>query len=1147
MTKLSPFAYGVEFGVTPTGRALDINVSAEWACYYRIYPTLTQQLERQTVQREANEHTSSVEPSPTGVASPNDLDSHEDAPVASLENEDADPNEAPDDEPAESNSESRPDEVEDSPEVDQSAHDRRESRATSDPMFIRFRKITCRAAEVISLTPRGDGWAANDAAIQAALDDELRRAAQVAAGDPERLRTAGGPEDEVRVPQNALVDEDSYRRFLNTLTTEVDPLWGLDASSDVSLRPSGSLSLLVQLVNTSPVPPRLTNVEPFLFDTEATFSVVGGDLIPFELDLGAKGFRFDRDLWGRGFNCAAEADVATRTLRTTHNPIHHQGRYQTQSTPEATFAELARDPLPVLARILTAMEAYRHEWDRQWERYQADGRGAVAGAEIEYQRDRATFEGEIERFRQGLEILRQNVDVRTAFQLTNETFRRVGDDFDAQRRKEAWRLFQIVFVVTQIPGMASLAGANATDNDELRNVDIIYFPTGGGKTEAYLATIALYCFFDRLRGKSAGVTAWTRFPLRLLTLQQTQRVADVIGMADLVRREQSDARLHSTGVDGFAVGYFVGKEATPNDIVDPNRYQWASPADQATWSKANDPVARQDWKRVTKCPSCKTRRVVVDFDPARARLLHKCSEPGCRFTDGVIPVYVTDNEVYRYLPAVLVGTIDKLASLGNQRKLAQVFGQVDGRCREHGYYKAKCCQKDCSHRRDWNRVVPPGLSGPTLFVQDELHLLREGLGTFDSHYETFVQRLREDFGQSAPLKILASSATIEAFGRQVLHLYGRPESHARRFPGPSPSLMESFYARTLQNPQRLYVGIIPHNKTIFNAVLELIESYHGQVEALRRLPSGSPSPFGGAIVPGTPEWATMLDAYISSVSYFLANPLLNSIRTDLESHVNPRLHEQGFPQLDIFELTGGTSTDHVTRILDHLEQPALGSPTANCILATNMISHGVDIDRLNAMFFYGMPRQTAEYIQASSRVGRSHVGLVFTVLHPARERDQSHYSYFNKYHEFLGQLVEPVAINRWSRFSIRRTLPGLFMAVLLQKIANAAAPNDAGRFYFRDFVAQRVTSGAISAADFVPLLEDAYLVRNPIGVAEESFHQEINSLVPRFLHDQIVGAGAGRRSVSESLIPSPMTSLRDVDELIPIELDWEGAQWAFNR
>jgi hypothetical protein len=175
------------------------------------------------------------------------------------------------------------------------------------------------------------------------------------------------------------------------------------------------------------------------------------------------------------------------------------------------------------------------------------------------------------------------------------------------------------------------------------------------------------------------------------------------------------------------------------------------------------------------------------------------------------------------------------------------------------------------------------------------------------------------------------------------------------------------------------------------------------------------------------------------------------------------------------------------------------------------------------------------------------VGLVFTVLHPARERDQSHYSYFNKYHEFLGQLVEPVAINRWSRFSIRRTLPGLFMAVLLQKIANAGPANEASRFYFRDFVAQRVTSGLIGATDFIPLLEDAYLVRNPVGVAEESFHQEINSLVPRFLHDQIVGAGAGRRSVSESLIPSPMTSLRDVDEPVPIELDWEGAQWAFNR
>ena len=126
-----------------------------------------------------------------------------------------------------------------------------------------------------------------------------------------------------------------------------------------------------------------------------------------------------------------------------------------------------------------------------------------------------------------------------------------------------------------------------------------------------------------------------------------------------------------------------------------------------------------------------------------------------------------------------------------------------------------------------------------------------------------------------------------------------------------------------------------------------------------------------------------------------------------------------------------------------------------------MISHGVDVDRLNAMVFYGMPQQNAEYIQASSRVGRSHAGVVFTCLHPARERDQSHYSYFVKFHEYLGQLIEPVAINRWSKFSVQRTLPGLFMAVLLQVIANRSGNDNPNRYYMIDFVKGEISRGNV--------------------------------------------------------------------------------------
>jgi hypothetical protein len=302
-------------------------------------------------------------------------------------------------------------------------------------------------------------------------------------------------------------------------------------------------------------------------------------------------------------------------------------------------------------------------------------------------------------------------------------------------------------------------------------------------------------------------------------------------------------------------------------------------------------------------------------------------------------------------------------------------------------------------------VGPPnGLSGPTLFVQDELHLLKEGLGTFDSHYETFTQQLQREFGQTQPLKIIASSATIEAFERQVNHLYGRSPLQASVFPCPGPTLGHSFYAETLDHPQRLYVGVIPHNKTIFNTILELIELYHREIQALQGLANGSPNPYGGAIGPGSLEWHQLLDFYATSLTYFSSNRELNSIRTDLEGDVNPNIQHDRLMPLEISELTGSTSTDNVSRILERLEREAPPGSSPDTILATSMVSHGVDIDRLNSMIFYGMPRQNSEYIQASSRVGRNHVGIVFVCLHPVRERDQSHYACFIKFHEFLGQL-----------------------------------------------------------------------------------------------------------------------------------------------
>jgi hypothetical protein len=1110
VSKLSPSAIGCEIGVIPDGGHIEAAVSFSWALYYRVFPTYLQQRTYQV--RESAKVTEPAALSISDEVSEDDSEAPGDqSPLAGVGIPDA-PSEMP----------------------------KRILSKSRDSLAPRFRKILCSASATLCWRNVGDHIEGEILPLQEAIDRELERAKAICRKDPDRVRCKTSQAEYVEVPSASLESERAYRTFLSSLAVEVDLAWRIRVEGDCEKRVNTEVSICsVQIANDSPTAQlngrRNPNVDHFVFDPVIQVTITMGTPQPFILDLAPRGFRYDRNLWGRGFNCAVLQDpLMKHNFTTSHAPAYEQPRYSTNTEPAAVFADLVQNPITVLERIASAMDDYVVDWqlakenyikaDPQWEQTHGSEFDLALGGYL----------SEITRFKQGIGILKTNTDALYAFSLTNEVFSRGP--------KNSWRLFQIVFFVLQIAGIVDLQSGEYPA--ERKIVDIIYFPTGGGKTEAYLAVIVFHCFFDRLRGKTAGVTAWTRFPLRLLTLQQTQRVADVITVADNVRRSQSDPRLTGEDVDAFSVGYFVGQGGSPNQLVDPTKTDSDRAEDHVNWAKANDSVISQQWKRVARCPTCLTNSVMVVFDPVASRLQHKCTNPSCILPGGLIPVVIVDNEIYRTLPSVIVGTIDKLAGLGNQRKMAQMFGQIDGKCSTHGYYKLKCCQDDCTDKKLLKRVIPRGVSGPTLFVQDELHLLKEGLGTFDGHYETFTQELLRDFDNARPLKIIASSATIEAFERQVLHLYGRGAGLARVFPGLGPSLSQSFYARTHPYPQRIYIGLIPHNKTIFNAILEIIEYYQRAVESLSAANDG-PNPYGGFVRPNTTEWIDLLDPYKTSVVYFLANRQLNEVKTDLIGHVIPSLELDQIAPPQLYELTGSTSTDDVQATLQHLESNGGQRGQADIVLATSMVSHGIDVDRLNSMIFYGMPRQNAEYIQASSRVGRIHVGVVFNCLHPARERDQSHFSYFVKYHEFLGQLIEPVAINRWARFSLNRTAPGLFMAVLLQIIANRDATGNPGRYYTLNFIKKKISSGELTIDQFLPFLRRAYLLSPPESddrPAAPIFAEELQKLVTHFF-DQIVGGGADNTFVSDVLIPRPMRSLRDVDEPIDIELDSTGSEW----
>lgn len=1107
LSKIAPVAFGTDFLLASNVDQVRLNITLSWTCYYRVFPTFDDQRKLLQVETEKPQTEESLAQNTTTSSD-----------EAEEEGDDKKSGEA-EDETIEAREERRG----------------RKQKQQKDILCPKFRKIPCQAEGQVVLSRAGGRWQVNNTALAQACIAETERARQVVINDPEAIKVAGDVDKQDKISDAALKSEENFQAEIKTFQTSVIPEWAWNVDEiNVESGPQGDI-LSIIFANISPMPNQSSNRESYLFDVAATFEFDQNIVMPFELELAPRGFRYDRLLWGRGFNCAVGKEN-DNLYRTIHTPLHTQYRYDTQTQPEARFDVLAQDPLPVLREILNAMRAYLIEWDNTATTYQTRYGSEWTRFQPEFQDDRAQFEAEIDRFAQGLKLIETDPEVMLAFKLANETFRRTGDH--PTKPKDKWRLFQIVFVVTQIPGIAALKTPTPVGLAEREMVDIIYFPTGGGKTEAYLGVLVFHCFFDRLRGKTAGVTAWLRFPLRLLTLQQTQRMADVIGMAELVRREQSDHRL-SGAVAGFAVGYFVGASSSPNKLnpVSPGA------EDQVAWSKANDPDERGKWKRVVTCPACRTPTVRVDLDEPAVRLIHRCTNPKCAFPDGKIPIYIVDNEIYRYLPSVIVGTIDKLAGLGNQRKFSLILGAVTGICSKHGYFNGKCCQDECKDEKLWQRGrVPNGLTGPTLFAQDELHLLREGLGTFDSHYETFTQELLKEMGQEGPLKIIASSATIEAFERQVEHLYGRQRVQARVFPGVGPSLEQTFYAQTRDYAQRLFLGIIPHNKTIFNSILELLEYFHAEIQTLNTLSTSIANPYGGQLQPGGNDWQELIDLYLTSLTYFMATRHLSSIRTDVESHVNSNLESEGYNALSLAELTGSTLTGDVARILEKVERP-YQPDTPDAILATSMVSHGVDIDRFNAMIFYGMPRQNAEYIQASSRVGRTHVGLVLMCLHPVRERDQSHYNYFIKFHQFLGQLVEPVAINRWSKFSIERTLPGLFMGVLLQLLANNSGEANPNRYYMVDIIKKKISTGEITPNQFVPLLKEAYRVTQPASPAEEFFNDEIEQRISQFL-DQIIGASPQSTFVSETLYPQPMRSLRDVDEAIDIELDDTGSRWA---
>lgn len=824
---------------------------------------------------------------------------------------------------------------------------------------------------------------------------------------------------------------------------------------------SGQLRIRVTLENESVAPQRRARGDVdrelgrdmHLFNASVLARRVQGHFREIEFAQAPEDFRYDglRRVWAHGSNAVAEgvdADGVPVSLsmqpvavRTTTWPVFRQRRLRTNPEFEIGFAELAQEGWRgALSRIEVGMQSFLDEWNTELESGQW-----VGERRDECQRDRDGFAVEARRFSLGLRALDEDANLARAFREANAVFDVIG----RSRGIWTWRLFQIVYQVMHMAALRARESQDATYCSELDTADVLWFPTGGGKTEAYLGLIAIALFYDRLRGKKLGVSAILRFPLRMLSVQQLSRVGAVVYAAEERRAAIEAAEGLMTG-DSFGLGFYVGRQNSPNTLT--GKKSWGSES-IAWWHDIleSDPEQALKSRVITEClnPLCPGGEVRLEADVDAVRLRHVCS--AC----GDLRVFFTDDEVFRYVPAVTVCTVDKLAAVGFQPHVSHLISGPARKCPQHGYFthfqarfdRGKFVANDrclagsyCKvPKSDYLTIPLADIKDPVpaLQVQDEMHLLQEELGAFDAHYETLFEHLqravlKDADGQSVgkPTKLLAATATIEHYEDQVRNLYAR---RATVFPAPGWNLERSFYTTLSTDAARIYVGALPMLRDAAEFGGRVQALLHAEVERMQNDPASSLATLGLESITTEEELLDQLFLYELSLGYVNRSRDGDVIQTELANYDRDFGRDRLRTQLLASDAVTLTEIADTLRLIEAQTPQDDRDQRLRALVGTSIVSHGVDIDRLNLMVVNWTPAKIADYIQASSRAGRSHVGLIILGHDRISLRETSHFHYFLPYHRFLERMVAPVPVNRFAKFAVERTLPGIVCAIILQE------------------------------------------------------------------------------------------------------------------
>jgi hypothetical protein len=691
------------------------------------------------------------------------------------------------------------------------------------------------------------------------------------------------------------------------------------------------------------------------------------------------------------------------------------------------------------------------------------------------------------RIADGIALLRADGKARLAFAAMNEAVARAarrrnagpGGDPAAQSALR-WRPFQLAFILLNLRGLAD------PSHPDREIADLLFFPTGGGKTEAYLGLAACMIAARRLSNGGvlgAGVTVLMRYTLRLLTLDQLSRAAGVVCALELMRGEPAwqDGGKRLLGDWPIEIGLWVGSAASPNRLGKTGDKRDDTAVARIRRYRRN---GREAPAPIKACPWCGTpfgreSFSCVPSDTAPQNMVVRCANVSCDFTrDRPLPVLTVDEAIYRRLPAFLIATVDKFAGLPWIGEAGAFFGHVD-RHDEWGFYGAA---EPSRGRPLWNGH---SLAPPDLIVQDELHLISGPLGTVAALYEVALDRLasRQFMGRRIRPKVVASTATVRRAVAQVKALFDRQQTAV--FPPPGPDRRDSFFAVTARpedKPARLFVGLASPGrgpKLIFLRALTTL------------LAAARAEAADGADA----------DAYETALCYFNALRELGGARRIVEDEVRARLATYGAERRRLapmdapfadrrlrepLELTSRVSTDQVAEAKERLALRCADAAGVDVAMATNMISVGLDIGRLGLMLVQGQPKAAAEYIQATSRVGRREAqpGLALVLLNAHKPRDRMHHEQFRQFHACFYRAVEATSVTPWAARALDRALAAVIVAAA-RHLEPDMAPEDAA-----------------------PRLRDNAALQRRI----------VEVVLDRAPHDAVVGGHAALRAVVTALV-----------------------------